>query len=83
MIRDQGDRQLDLIGKINTHEIRAIEFYDESNEKIKDLESMINEKFEENQDKNFTFTETVSRKKHDFKKYKNLSGFAKKFDKLL
>ena len=31
LIKDQGDRQLDLIGKINVEKIKLIEFYDKNN----------------------------------------------------
>ena len=31
LIKDQGDRQLDLIGKINVEKIKLIEFYDKDN----------------------------------------------------
>ena len=37
LIRDQGDRQLDLTGKINTDKTKAIEFYDESNKILIEL----------------------------------------------
>ena len=46
LIRDQGDRQLDLTGKINTDKTKAIEFYDESNKILIELAKRVEKKTE-------------------------------------
>ena len=37
LIRDQGDRQLDLFGRINTEKTKSIEFFDKENKDAQKL----------------------------------------------
>ena len=55
-IRDQGDRQLDLIGRINTDKTEKIGFYDKGNKKAVELVNKINKVIRENRNKNFAYT---------------------------
>ena len=55
-IRDQGDRQLDSIGKINTDKTEKIGFYDKGNKKAVELVNKINKVIRENRNKNFACT---------------------------
>ena len=43
LIRDYGDRQLDLIGKINTEKIKPIEFFDKENKDAQKLGKKFND----------------------------------------
>ena len=56
LIRDQGDRQLDTTGKINTDKTRDIEFYTEKDKKIKDLVNRVKKEIKENRDRKFVYT---------------------------
>ena len=48
LIRDQGDRQLDLIGKINADKTKAIEFYKGLDKKLSDLAKRAKKEDKEN-----------------------------------
>ena len=43
LIRDQGDRQLNLIGRINTEKIKSIGFFDKENKDAQKLGKNIND----------------------------------------
>ena len=43
LIRDQGDRQLDLLGRINTEKISPVEFLDKENKDARKLGEKIND----------------------------------------
>ena len=74
MIRDQGDRQLDLTGKINTENTQGIEFYDQSNKRLRDLAERVKKESKENRGKKFVYT-TTSGEQYDFIKHRDSIPF--------
>ena len=85
LIKDQGGKPLNLISKINKNKTKAIKFYGEPDEKFKDIVERVNKEKkenEENDDKEFSFTETTAGgKKYDFRKYSRLTKFENKLFK--
>ena len=76
MIRDQGDRQLDMIGKINLSNTKTIDFYDGPNKVLKSLVNSAKEETYENEsNKKKLFVVTVSDKTFDFSRFINLTRF--------
>ena len=74
LIRDQGDRQLDTIAKVNRDKPRSIEFYSEKDKKLKDLVNRSKIGIKENRHKKFVHT-TGSNKQYDFNQYRDLYSF--------
>ena len=74
LIRDQGDRQLDLIGRINTTNTRGIEFGGERSKELKKLEDRIIEEERKNIKKDFSYI-TTNRDIYDFNKYSYLMNY--------
>ena len=71
-IRDQGEEQLDLIGKINTDKTKSVEFYGKTNKKLVDLVKRVNKETKENKNKSFLCT-NANGTQYDFNKYRNLN----------
>ena len=78
-IRDQGDKQLDLIGGINTSKTKTIEFGNERNKELEKLRNRIREEEIkiESDDKKFVYTTTDRKNTYNFTKYTYLMNFAK------
>ena len=55
LIRDQGDRQVDRISKINLEDTRAIKFYDGPDKKLKDLVNRARKETDDNERKDKIF----------------------------
>ena len=78
LIRDQGERQLDRISKINLSNTKAIDFCHGPDERIKDLVDRTREETYENESKDKIFSVTISDKTFDFNKYTNWTNFGSK-----
>ena len=74
LIRDQGDRQLDTIGKVNRDKPRSIEFYSEKDKKLEDLVNRSKIGIKENRHKKSVYT-TGSNKQYDFNQHRDLYSF--------
>ena len=55
LIRDQGDRQVDRISKINLEDTRAIKFYNGPDKKLKDLVNRARKETDDNERKDKIF----------------------------
>ena len=75
MIRDQGDRQLDKISRMNLSDTKATDFYDGSGKERRDLVVRAKEETNDNTKKGKIFTVTISGNDFDFNSYTNLSNF--------
>ena len=82
LIRDQGDRQLDLIGKISADKIKPIEFFDKKNTETKEVAEKINKaikkikRIKNKKDDNPKFTYYSSDRSADYIDiYTDLNGF--------
>ena len=76
LIRDQEDRQLDAIGRINTSKIKSIGFYDKKSEEAQALVNKINKVIEKFKGKNFVYVRSDS-KIDNFTDYKDLNELGK------
>ena len=75
LIKDQEDRQLDLIGKMSMGNTQAIDFYDGTNKRLRDLAKRVRKETNENFTTNKIFSVTISNKTFDFNRYTNLANF--------
>ena len=74
-IRDQGDKQLDLIGKINNNKTKSIKFRGKLVEKIERLRKRVNEEDKENKSKKHSLVKLMRNDEYDLKKYGKLADF--------
>ena len=72
--RDQGEKQFDLIGKINIGNPTRIGYYDGKNKTAVDFVNEINKKIRTNKNKNFVFISTNGTQ-YDFNQYRDLNQF--------
>ena len=73
LIRDHGDKQLDLIGKISIEKTDGIKFRNEKSEKLKELTERVKDEIKSNKSKKFVHS--AYNKTYDFNKYTDLSLF--------
>ena len=78
LIREQGDKQLNTIGKINLDKTRAIDFYDGADKGLKDLVNKVKKETDENENEDNFFVCIISGKTFDFSRYTNSSNFGSK-----
>ena len=78
LIRDQGERQLDRIGRISLGNTKAINFYDGPDKKLRGLVNRANKETNENERKDKVFNVTISCKEFSFNSYTNLINFGSK-----
>ena len=77
LIRDQGDKQLNLIGRIKTDKTKATEFGNERNKKLRELKDRIKKEDTKygSDDQNFVYTTTGRKNTYNFTKYTYLMNF--------
>ena len=73
-IKEQEDKRVDIIGKINTEKTKGIEYSDEKTKKLKDLVEKIKKESKENKNKKFVYA-TTSNVQYDFNQYRDLKLF--------
>ena len=73
-IRDQGEKKLDLIGKVNTDQTKRIGFYDKENKQAVELVNKINKAIRENKNKSLVCIHSNGTK-YDFHKYRDVNQF--------
>ena len=76
LIKDEGNKRLDLIDKINRNEIKPIEFYEGSIKELSELSRRVKEEDEENIHKDFYYKIT-SGDTYNFNKYLGLGYFGR------
>ena len=74
MIRDQGEKQFDLIGKINTDKTKRIGYYDVKNKTAVALVNKIKKEIRDNKNRNFVCTNTNGTQ-YNFNQYRDLNQF--------
>ena len=73
-IKEQEDKRVDIIGKINTEKTKGIEYSDEKAKKLKDLVEKIKKESKENKNKKFVYA-TTSNVQYDFNQLRDLKLF--------
>ena len=74
LIRDQKEKQLVLIGKINTDKTKKIGDYDAKNKTAVELVNKIKKEIKNNRNRNFVCTNTRG-EQYDFNQYRDLNQF--------